>query len=315
MTLEEFTISTVKSLFHITNERIGEAVGFFVYDTLKVLLLLFFMIFLVGTLRTYLPTYKVKKYLSGKKEGVGNFFASVFGAITPFCSCSSIPIFFSMLEAGVPLGVGFSFLITSPLVNEYVAVLMISVFGLKVALYYIAAGMIIGIIGGIILGRMRLEKYLVKDILKQDKTKKEKVYKYFSERLRFGLSEATDVLKKTWIYAVIGIGIAAIIHGYVPESFFSEFVNKGGIFAVPIATIIGVPLYASCASLIPIAAAFVSKGIPLGTALAFLMSTAALSFPEAVMLRRAMKLKLILIFFGIVALSIMIIGYLFNWII
>lgn len=315
MSLEEFTITTIRNLFNITNDRLAESLGFFVYDTLKILFLLFFMIFLVGTLRTYIPTYKVKKYLSGKRVGVGNVLASVFGAVTPFCSCSSIPIFFSMIDAGVPLGVGFSFLITSPLVNEYVAVLMLSVFGLKVTIYYIAAGMLMGIIGGLILGRMKLEKYLVKNFLKQDKNKEEKVYKYFSERISFGLHEATDVLKKTWIYAVIGIGAAAIIHGYVPDAFFSSMVNKGGIFAVPIATIIGVPLYASCAALIPIAAAFVSKGIPLGTSLAFLMSTAALSFPEAVMLRRAMKLKLIAIFFGIVALSIMIIGYLFNWII
>ncbi len=315
MSLETITLETVKRLFGISNERLAEALGFFVYDTIKVLLLLFLMILFVGTLRTYLPTYKVKKYLTGKKEGVGNLFASLFGAVTPFCSCSSIPIFFSMIDAGVPLGVGFSFLITSPLVNEYVAVLMISVFGLKITLYYILAGMFIGITGGIILGKMKLEKYLVKDFLKQDRIRKEKVYILFSERIKFGLGEASDVLKKTWLYAVIGIGVAAVIHGYVPDKFFSSLVNKGGIFAVPIATLIGVPLYASCASLIPIAAAFVGKGIPLGTALAFLMSTAALSLPEAVMLRRVMKLKLIMIFFGIVAVSIMIIGYLFNFIV
>ena len=315
MTLEDLTINIVSQLFHITNPRISESLGFFVYDTLKILFLLVIMIAAVGTVRTYLPTYKIKKYLSGKKEGVGNFFASVFGAITPFCSCSSIPIFYSMVDAGVPLGVTFSFLITSPLVNEYVAVLMAATFGFKIMIYYVTSGILIGIIGGLILGRMRLENHLVKDILKGDKKSNEKDYKRFSERLSFGVSEAKSVLKKTWIYAVIGVGLAAAVHGFVPDRFFTAAVNKGGFFAVPIAAIIGVPLYASCASIIPIAAAFVSKGVPLGTALAFLMATAALSFPEAVMLRRAMKLKLIMIFFGIVAVSIIFIGYLFNWIV
>lgn len=315
MTLEEYTITTITDLFNITNPRLGEALGFFVYDTIKILLLLFIMIFLVGVLRTYLPTKKVKKFLSGKKQGIGNIFASIFGAITPFCSCSSIPVFFSMIKAGVPLGVSFSFLITSPLVNEYVVVLMFGVFGIKITLYYILAGILIGVIGGLILGKMSLEKHLIRGVLVKENERKEKIYKKLNERINFGFSEAKDVLKKTWFYAVLGIGLAAFIHGYVPDEFFSSMVNKGGIFAVPLATIIGVPLYASCASLIPLAAAFVNKGIPLGTALSFLMATSALSFPEAVMLRRTMKLKLIAIFFGIVALSIIIIGYLFNWIV
>ena len=313
MTLEELTKTIVTNIFHLQNARLNEAITFFIYDTLKILSLLFLMIFIVGTLRTYIPASKVRKYLSHKKIGVSNLFASLFGAVTPFCSCSSIPVFFSMIKSGVPLGVSFSFLITSPLVNEYVAVLMLSVFGLKITILYILSGILIGVVGGMILGRMSLEKYLEKKMIKENKLK-ESSYKHFSERLKFGLDEAISVLKKTWIYAVLGIGLAAAIHGYVPDEFFQNLVNKGGIFSVPIATIIGVPLYASCAALIPLAAAFVSKGIPLGTALAFLMSTAALSFPEAVMLRRMMKLKLILIFFGIVALSIMVIGYLFNFI-
>lgn len=311
MTLEEFTLTTVQSLFQITNPRLAESLTFFLYDTIKILFLLFFMIFLVGMLRTYIPASKVKNYLSGKKEGVGNIFASLFGAVTPFCSCSSIPVFFSMIKAGVPLGVSFSFLITSPLVNEYIVVLMLGVFGLKITVYYVLAGIFMGVFGGLILGRLKMEKYLVNDMKKIDI--KEKTYTRFKERINFGFLEAKSVLKKTWIYICVGIGLAAAIHGFVPDEFFKSAVNKGGVFAVPIATLIGVPLYASCAALIPLAAAFVSKGIPLGTALAFLMATSALSFPEAVMLRRAMKLKLIAIYFATVAISIIIIGYLFNW--
>lgn len=315
MTLEEYTIKTVADLFNITNERLAESLGFFIYDTLKIIILLFLMISIVGFIRTYIPPEKIKSWLSGKREGVGNIFASLFGAVTPFCSCSSIPIFFSFVEAGVPLGVNFSFLITSPLVNEYVAVIMLGVFGLKITLYYILAGIIIGVLGGMILGRMKLEKYLVKDIAKKTISDKKIIYTSIRSRIRFGINEALDITKKVWIYVIIGIGVAAAVHGFVPQDFFESIVSKTGFLAVPLAVILGVPLYASCAALIPIASVLVAKGVPLGTALAFLMATAALSFPEAVMLRRAMKLKLILIFFGIVALSIMIIGYLFNWIV
>ena len=217
-----------------------------------------------------------------------------------------------MLDAGIPLGVNFSFLITSPLVNEYVAVIMLGTFGLKITLYYLIAGIFIGTFGGMILGRMKLEKLLVKDIVSKDKVLSFKKYNSFSERIGFGIGEARDIVKKVWVYIVIGIGLSAVVHGYVPQEFFESMVSKGGVFAVPFAAILGVPLYASCAALIPIAAVLVGKGVPLGTALTFLKATAALSLPEAVILRRAMKLKLIGIFFGIVALAIIMIGYLFN---
>lgn len=312
MSIEDFINSFIISFFNITNEEISGAISYFIYDTIKILLFLFIMISIVGILRTYLPTYRIKQALSGKREGVGNIFASMFGAITPFCSCSSIPIFFSMLDAGVPLGVTFSFLITSPIVNEYVAVIMLSVFGLKITLYYIAAGIIIGVIGGIIMGRMNLEKYIETDFISKDNKQNEKKYTKFKERLDFGIKEGKDIVRKVWIYVVVGIGLAAAVHGFVPDEFFHKIVEMGGIFAVPLAVLFGVPLYANCAAVVPIAAVLVAKGVPLGTALAFLMGTAALSFPEAVILRRAMKLKLIGIFFGIVALAIIFIGYLFN---
>lgn len=314
MTLEGITYNLVTSLFNIKNADLAETISYFIYDTIKILLILFLMISVVGILRTYLPTYKIKKALSGKREGVGNIFASIFGAITPFCSCSSIPVFFSMLDAGVPLGVTFSFLITSPIVNEYVAVIMLSVFGIKVTLYYILAGVIIGVIGGVVLGRMNLEKYIESDFMSKD-NKNDKHYSNFKQRLDFGIKEGKDVVKKVWLYVVIGIGLAAAVHGFVPDEFFHKVVEFGGVFAVPLAVILGVPLYANCAAVVPIAAVLVSKGVPLGTALAFLMATAALSFPEAVILRRAMKLKLIGIYFGIVAMAIILIGYLFNLIV
>jgi len=310
MSLEEFTFNAVTNLFNINNPKIAESLTFFLLDTTKIIILLFLKIGAMGVLRTYLPTSKVKKALSGKKGLFGNLFASLFGAITPFCSCSSIPVFLSMMEAGIPLGVNFSFLITSPLVNEYVAVIMLGIFGWKITLYYILAGVTIGTIGGAILGKMNLEKHLVKDFINQNNN--DKIYKLFKDRLRFGLDEAVDIVKKVWLYVVIGIGLASIVHGFVPETFFEKIVNAGGVFAVPIAVILGVPLYANCAALVPIAAVLVGKGVPLGTALAFLMATAALSLPEAIILRRAMKLKLIAIFFAVVSASIVLIGYVFN---
>ena len=271
------------------------------------------MILAIGFIRTYIPQNKVKEWLSGKKKGVGNLMASLFGAITPFCSCSSIPIFLSFLEAGIPLGVTFSFLITSPLVNEYLAVLMLGFFGWKITLVYVLSGILIGVASGLILGSMRLEKHLVKDLISSNsKQIKEIKYTNTKKRLQFGLNESISITKKLWIWVLIGVGVGAAIHNYVPSELIQGLINKGGIFAVPIATLIGVPMYGSCAAIVPIAVVLFQKGIPLGTALAFMMAVAALSLPEAIMLRRAMNLKLIAIFFGVTTLAIILIGYLFN---
>ena len=271
------------------------------------------MILAIGFIRTYIPQNKVKEWLSGKKKGVGNLMASLFGAITPFCSCSSIPIFLSFLEAGIPLGVTFSFLITSPLVNEYLAVLMLGFFGWKITLVYVLSGILVGVASGLILGSMRLEKHLVKDLISSNsKQIKEIKYTNTKKRLQFGLNESISITKKLWIWVLIGVGVGAAIHNYVPSELIQGLINKGGIFAVPIATLIGVPMYGSCAAIVPIAVVLFQKGIPLGTALAFMMAVAALSLPEAIMLRRAMNLKLIAIFFGVTTLAIIFIGYLFN---
>lgn len=290
--------------------QLADALNFFIYDSLKIIILLFLMIFAMAFLRTYISRKRITSALSGKRYGLGNIAASGFGAITPFCSCSSIPIFMGFLEAGVPLGVSFSFLITSPLVNEYIAVLMLGYFGPQVAVAYVIVGMLAGILGGIALGRMGLDKYVEKDIV--NAKSKEKKYKSIRERLDFSLKEAKTILAKLWLWILAGVGLGALIHGYVPDELIDSAVSSAGIFAVPIAVLIGIPIYANCSAVVPIAAAIFQKGAPLGTALAFMMATAALSLPEAIILRRAMKLKLLALFFGSVALGIIIIGYLFN---
>jgi len=296
-----------------SNLRWAESLNFFVYDSVKIILLLFFMIWVIWFLRTYLSQEKVKKWVGHTKYGSGNLIASLFGAITPFCSCSSIPIFLSFLEAGVPLGVTFSFLITSPLVNEYLVVLMLGFFGWKITVAYVISGILIGAISGIILGKLKLEKHLVKDLISSArKVKKEIKYDGFKKRISFGLDEAISITKKIWLWVLVGVGIGAAIHNYVPQEFIRAAIDKTGILAVPFAVLLGVPMYGSCAAIVPIALVLFQKGVPLGTALAFMMATAALSLPEAIILRRAMKLKLILIFFGVVTLAIIFTGYLFN---
>ena len=292
--------------------RLTGTLNFFIYDSIKILLLLFVMIAVIGFLRTFLSQAKVRRWLAGR-SGVSNFFASLFGAVTPFCSCSSIPIFLGFLEAGVSLGVTFSFLITSPLINEYLVVLMLGFFGWKITAMYVLSGVFIGVISGIILGKMGLEKYIVKDLIAGRPELNNNVrYNRFKDRLSFGLSEAISIVKKIWIWLLVGVGIGAFIHNYVPREIIQSVIAKTGFFSVPIAVVLGVPMYGSCAAIVPIAVVLFQKGIPLGTALAFMMAIAALSFPEAVMLRRAMKLKLIAIFFGVTALAIIFIGYLFN---
>lgn len=292
--------------------RLGEVISFFVYDSIKILFLLFFLIFVIAILRTFLPQHKIKRWM-GKRGIAANFFASLFGAVTPFCSCSSIPLFLGFLEAGIPLGVTFSFLITSPLINEYLIVLMAGLFGWKIALAYFVSGMIIGIFSGAVLGRMKLESNLVEDLItKRENVSQEITYESFRHRIKFGWSEALSVTKKIWVWVLVGVGIGAGIHNLIPQETIQEAISRTGIFSVPIATLIGVPLYGSCAAIVPVAVVLFQKGVPLGTALAFMMGMAALSLPEAVMLRRAMNLKLILIFFGVTTLGIIFTGYLFN---
>ena len=311
--LQEIVDWLMYSLIGLNSEiRWIESLNFFIYDSIKIILLLFVMILIIGFLRTYIPKDKIKNWISNKKFGLGNIAASIFGAVTPFCSCSSIPIFFSFMEAGVPLGVAFSFLITSPIVNEYLVVLMLGFFGWKITVAYVLSGILIGVIAGLILGKMKLEKHLVKDLFNKSNEAKKEIKYNLKKRLAFGLNEATAIIKKMWIWILVGVGIGAIIHNYIPAESIQSIVSAGGFWSVPIATILGVPMYGSCAAILPIALVLFQKGLPIGTALAFMMAVSALSLPEAIILRRAMKLKLILIFFAVVAAAIILTGFLFN---
>ena len=291
--------------------RFGSAVHFFLYDTIKIFLLLAVMIFIIGVVRTWLPESKLKKWM-GKGGIWGNFVAALFGAVTPFCSCSSIPIFISLLKAGVPLGVTFSFLITSPIINEYLVILMAGEFGVPVTAAYVGSGLVVGTLAGAVIGRLKLERLLESDIVSSAHEESEEIEHTWKTRLRFGWDESVSVIRQIWVWVLVGVGIGAFIHNYVPQETIHGLINATGIFSVPIATVLGVPMYGSCAAIVPIAVVLFEKGIPLGTALAFMMAMAALSLPEAIMLRRVMHLGLIALFFGITTLAIIATGYWLN---
>ncbi len=293
------------------DSRLGGAVHFFAYDTIKIFLLLAAMIFIIGVARTYMPEDRLKKWMN--RGGLwGNFIAALFGAITPFCSCSSIPIFISLLKARVPLGVTFSFLITSPIINEYLVILMIGSFGLPITIAYVGSGLLIGTIAGAILGKMKLDHHLEQDIIANAHSNVTPTEHTWKTRLKFGWDESVQVIKQIWMWILVGVAIGAFIHNFVPEEWIHSVMETTGILSVPIATLLGVPMYGSCAAIVPIAVVLFNKGIPLGTALAFMMAMAALSLPEAIMLRRTMHLKLIAIYFAITTIAIIFTGYLLN---
>lgn len=293
------------------DSRLGGAIHFFVYDSLKILLLLFGLVFIIGIARTYLPQDRLKQWVN--RGGLwGNTVAALLGAITPFCSCSGIPIFIGLLKAEAPLGVAFSFLITSPIINEYLVVLMASEFGMPITFAYIVCGLTVGILAGALMGKMKLERYLELDIT-GGASEEESVRRYtIAERLRFGWGEAVTMFRQIWHWILLGVAVGAVIHSYVPQAAMERIIEATGVFSVPIATTLGVPMYANCAAIVPVAVVLFEKGIPLGTALSFMMAMAALSLPEAIMLRRVIKLPLIAIFFGITAVAIIATGYLLN---
>lgn len=291
----------------MTNRWI-QALNFFIYDSIKIILLLFVMIGIISYLRTYVSRKKIRKFI-GQKYGIGYFAASSFGAITPFCSCSSIPIFLSILRSGVPLGVAMSFIVTSPLVNQYLVVLMLGFFGWKITLAYVISGILVGVISGFILGRLGLEKDISEIAARM---RKEAVYNDQRHRLTFSLEEAKRITANLWVWILVGVGIGAVVHNIVPTEIVHNVVDSTGFMAVPLAVVLGVPMYGSCAGIIPVALILFNKGVPLGTALAFMMSFSALSFPEAVILKRVMKTRLIVVFFIIVAITIIFSGFVFN---
>lgn len=292
---------------------LGGAINFFIYDTIKIFILLLVIIFIVTFLRSYLSPEKVRKLLVRRFEIVGNVLAALIGIVTLFCSCSAIPLFIGFLESGVPLGVTFSYLISAPMVNEVAAVMLLSLFGFKIALLYIVSGVTIAIVVGFILGRMKLD-YLVEDYVWKIKVGKNNIENNisFKGRLSQSYSYTVDLFKKIFPYVIIGVGIGAFIHGYAPENLLTKIAGKGNPFAVPIAVAIGAPLYANVAGVIPIVSSLIEKGLPIGTSLAFMMATVALSFPEMVILHKVLKTKLLAIYVTAVVLGIIFTGYLFN---
>ena len=301
--------------------RLGEALNFFVYDTLKILFLLFLISTVMGVVNTYFPIERLRNFLSSHRlYGLQYVFASVFGAITPFCSCSSIPLFLGFVKGGIPLGVTFSFLITSPLINEVAVAMFAGTFGWSVTGIYVLTGIVLGSIGGIVLGRMKLERWLSPWVIQIQQTavrnndEWDAQHLSFLERLPFIVLEAWGIVRGVLVYVLIGIAIGAFMHGYIPEGFFEQYMSGNSWYTVPLSVILAVPMYANAAGIVPVVEVFVAKGIPLGTAIAFMMSVVGLSLPEATMLKKAMTWRLILVFFSTVALFIILSGYLFNFI-
>lgn len=299
----------------------GEAVNFFFYDTIKIVILLFLISSLMGVVNAYFPVERLRIYLTTKKlYGLEYLFASFFGAVTPFCSCSSIPLFIGFVNGGIPLGVTFSFLITSPLVNEVAVAMFLGLFGVEATLIYAVSGILMGTIGGFLLGTLKLERYL-SDWVQQIQSNSQHVSKQwksektpFIERLPGIIKEGWDIVRKVLLYVIIGIAIGAAMHGFVPENFFTEYLSADKWYAVPMAVLLAVPMYANAAGIVPVIQVFVAKGVPLGTAIAFMMAVVGLSLPEATLLKKVMKWKLIGIFFGTISAFIILLGFLFNWI-
>jgi hypothetical protein len=296
--------------------RMAEAVRFFIYEVPKVLLLLILIVFVIGIVRTYFAPERTRRLLEGRSLFLGNVMAASLGIVTPFCSCSAVPLFLGFVEAGIPLGVTFSFLIAAPMINEVAVVLLFSLFGWKTALVYMGTGLIIAITAGWTIGRLRLEHWVEPWVfeMKGGLAALDDGRIPFSGRVAAGRTAVKEIVGKVWPYVVGGIAVGAAVHGYVPENFMASIMGKSAWWSVPLSVIIGVPLYSNAAGIIPIVQALLEKGASLGTALAFMMSVIGLSFPEAVILRKVLKIPLLLVFFGIVAVGIMIVGFVFNFI-
>jgi uncharacterized membrane protein YraQ (UPF0718 family) len=292
------------------------ALHFFAFQLPKVFLLLAFIIFIIGIIRSYFSPEKTRKALEGKSLFTGNILASLLGVITPFCSCSAVPLFIGFVEAGIPLGVTFSFLIAAPMINEVAVILLFGLFGMKIALIYMVTGLLIAIISGWILGKLNPVKWVEPWVYQVKMDKNETIQETLKaeQRIRTGIDAARDILKKVWAYIVVGISVGAIVHGYVPADFMVSLMGKNDWYSVPLAVMIGIPLYSNAAGIIPIISVMLEKGISLGTALAFSMSIIGLSLPEIIILKKVIKLQMIGVFIGVVAVGIIIVGYLFNYI-
>jgi uncharacterized membrane protein YraQ (UPF0718 family) len=304
------------SAFHLPQGRLAESVAFFLYDVPKIMLLLGGMIFLISIVRTFFSPERTRALLGGRREGVGNALAALLGVVTPFCSCSAVPLFIGFVESGIPLGVTFSFLVAAPTINEVALVMLLGLFGWKIAGLYILSGLVIAILAGFIIGRLKMERYVedfVWKIHSQGGLPGEKLT--WPTRFERAWGSVREIVGKVWLYVVVAIAIGAVIHGYVPESALAGIMGKQAWWSVPAAVLLGIPLYSNAAGMIPIVSALIEKGASLGTALAFMMTVVGLSLPEAIILRRVLKPQLLVIFFGTVAAAIVITGYVFNLII
>jgi len=316
--LEPFSFFFTYSLLGIAQgSKLGGAVQFFVYDTPKVMMLLTLIVFLVGIIRSFFTQERTRKYLAGKRETAGNVMAATLGIVTPFCSCSAVPLFLGFVQAGVPLGVTFSFLIAAPMVNEIALVLLYGLLGWKVAAIYLISGIVIAIIAGWVIGRLKLENWIedwVRELRAFEAVAVEEKLTW-SDRINRGKEAVCDIVGKVWLYVVAGIGVGAAIHGYVPQDFMASIMGKEAWWSVPAAVVVGVPMYSNAAGIVPVVEALLGKGAALGTVLAFMMSVIALSLPEMVILRKILKPPLIAVFIAVVGAGIVFTGYLFNFII
>jgi uncharacterized membrane protein YraQ (UPF0718 family) len=296
--------------------HLTETIRFFIFEFPKVIMLLMLIVFFVGIIRSYFSPERTRKFLAGKKTFTGNIMASLLGIVTPFCSCSAIPLFLGFVESGIPLGITFSFLIAAPMINEVAVILLFGLFGWETAFIYVGTGLFIAIAAGWVIGKLKLEKW-VEDWVYKTKFGEgvsEEENTGFTGRLKFGYDAVKEIVGKVWIYVAIGIAVGAAAHGYVPEDFMASLMGKSAWYSVPLSVLIGVPLYSNAAGIIPIVSVLIEKGASLGTSLAFMMAVIGLSLPEMIILRKVLKLPLILTFIGIVATGIMIVGYLFNYI-
>lgn len=310
--ISDFVINDLLSLDK--GSHFTESLRFFVFEVPKVLLLLVLIIFGVGIIRTWFSPEKTRKALEGKSLFTGNVLAAILGIFTPFCSCSAIPLFLGFIEAGIPLGVTFSFLIAAPMINEVAIVLLLGLFGWKVAFIYVSTGLVIAIFAGWVLEKLKLQRFVADWVyqVKAQHMAMEELKRTWDDRIGSGFKAVKEIVGKIWIYIVIGVGVGAGAHGYVPDEALAGILGSQNWYAVPLAVLIGIPLYSNAAGIIPIVSVLIEKGVSLGTALAFMMSVIALSLPEIIILKKVLKWQLIAIFIGVVAMGILIVGFLFN---
>lgn len=316
--LQEIADFIVLRIFQMTPEKhMTETLRFFIYEVPKVMMLLVLIIFVVGIIRTYFSPEKTRKALEGKSLFSGNILAALLGIVTPFCSCSAIPLFLGFVEAGIPLGVTFSFLIAAPMINEVALILLIGLFGWKVALIYVATGLTIAILAGFTLEKLKLTRYVADWVYKTHTQQQleEETKMNFEQRISAGGEVVREIVGKIWIYILIGIAVGAGAHGFVPDEYLAGALGNQNWYSVPLAILVGIPLYSNAAGIIPIVSVLIEKGVTLGTALAFMMSVIGLSLPEIIILKKVLKWQLIGIFVGVVALGIVLVGLIFNYLI